>query len=198
MLHRMNAAIAFSVLLMCLLPASLLSQRIVITYYSQTGHTKAMAEAVAKGARSVQGTQIRLLAVDTTSSNDLLWADAIIVGSPVHGANVAAPVTEAMYHWPWPDKLKDKIGAAFVTGGGISAGEELAQLSIIHTLLVYNMIIVGGPTWDQAFGASAITGERPFLDEKNGGIVDPMFLAKGEALGRRVAEVAKGFSADKK
>lgn len=198
MLHRINAAMALSILLMCLLPASLLSQRIVITYYTQTGHTKAMAEAVAKGASNVQGTEIRLLAIDKTSSNDLLWADAIIVGSPVHGANVAAPITEAMYHWPWPDKLKDKIGAAFVTGGGISAGEELTQLSIIHTLLVYNMIIVGGPTWDQAFGASAITGERPFLDEKDEGIVDPKFLAKGEALGKRVAEVARRFTAPKK
>lgn len=198
MISKTKTAICYSTLLIFLLPPSLLGQRIVITYYTQTGHTKAMAEAVAKGAGSVQGTEVRLLRIEKTSSDDLLWANAIIVGSPVHGANVAAPIMESMYHWPWPGKLKDKIGAAFVTGGGISAGEELTQLSILHSLLIYNMIIVGGPTWDQAFGASAITGERPFLDEKDEGIVDPKFLAKGEALGKRVAEVAKRFTVEKK
>ncbi|MFH0988734.1 MAG: flavodoxin family protein [bacterium] len=166
------------------------SQNILVTYYSQTGNTKAMAESVAKGARSIKGADVRLLTIDSTKTDDLLWADAIIVGSPVHNANVAAPVVEAMSRWPWPSKLKDKIGAAFVSGGGISAGQELTQLNLLHTFLLFNMIVVGGPTWEQAFGAAAITDEKPFTDEQRRGVA-PSFLRKAEALGKRVAEVAK-------
>jgi len=132
------------------------------------------------------GTEVRLLAVDKATGEDLLWADAVIVGSPVHSANVAAPIHRFLSHMPWDQKMKDKIGAAFVTGGGISSGEELAQLSILHSMLIYNMIVVGGPTWNQAFGASGITEEEPFA-----GQTKPAFLAKGEALGKRVAEIAK-------
>ena len=54
--------------------------------------------------------------------------------------------------------MRDKVGAAFVTAGGISAGEEAVQLAILRAMLVYNMIVVGGADWTAAFGASAVTG----------------------------------------
>jgi hypothetical protein len=38
-----------------------------------------MAEAVAKGAKAASGGEVRLLSVDETSSDDLLWADAVMV-----------------------------------------------------------------------------------------------------------------------
>jgi len=139
------------------------------------------------------GTEVRLLAVDKATGEDLLWADAVIVGSPVHSANVAAPIHEFLSHMPWDQKMKDKIGAAFVTGGGISSGEELAQLSILHSMLIYNMVVVGGPTWNQAFGASGITEEEPFTGQTRS-----TFLAKGKALGKRVAEIAKRLKPPKK
>ncbi|MGB2868329.1 MAG: NAD(P)H-dependent oxidoreductase [Bacteroidota bacterium] len=158
--------------------------KILIVYYSQTGHTKAMAEAVARGAKTSSVT-VKTVAEATTA--DILSVDAIIVGTPVYNANVAPQVQEFINGWPFEGALlKDKIGAAFVTGGGISAGEELAQLNILHSMLVFGMIVVGGPEWTSAFGASAITGEPPF-DTKS---VDEKFLRKGEALGKRVAEVA--------
>jgi multimeric flavodoxin WrbA len=50
-----------------------------------------------------------------------------------------------MNRWPFEGTpLKDKIGAAFVSAGGISAGEELTQLSILHSMLIFGMIVVGG------------------------------------------------------
>ncbi|UCD39182.1 MAG: NAD(P)H-dependent oxidoreductase [Fidelibacterota bacterium] len=167
------------------------SQGVLIVYYSTAGHTAAMAEAVVKGARSVKGVTVKLLAVERASVDDVLAADAIILGSPVYNANVAPPMQQFINSWPFQGQpLRDKIGAAFVTGGGISAGEELTQLNILSSMLIFNMIVVGGPTWQGAFGASGITGELPFGNEQENGIVQPRFLAKGEALGRRVAELA--------
>ncbi|MEJ2538076.1 MAG: flavodoxin family protein [Calditrichia bacterium] len=181
------------------------STKVLIVYYSQQGHTEKMAQAVEKGAKSVEltvergaksveFTRVRLLSVQDAKNEDVLWADAIILGSPVYNANVAPPVQTFINRWPFQGApLKDKIGAAFVTAGGISAGEEFVQLNLLKSMLIFGMIIVGGPNWTQAFGASAVTEEEPFISEKSGEVAD-RFLIKGENLGRRVAEITSRWN----
>lgn len=165
--------------------------RILIAYYSREGHTRAMAEAVHRGAASVFGVQAVLRSVDSVAVSELLAADAIIVGSPVYNANVAPAVQEFINRWPFQGSpLKDKIGAAFTTGGGISAGEELVQVNLLHSMLIFGMIVVGGPHWQQPFGASAVTEEPPFEPKTSRPPVHRRFLQKGEALGKRVASLA--------
>ena len=164
------------------------TKNVLITYYSKTAHTQTLAEEVAKGAQSIPGVQVVLKSIDQTTTKDLLEADAIIIGSPVYNANLAPEVVQFMSTWPFEgNPLKDKIGAAFVTAGGISAGEELAQVNILHSMLIFGMIVVGGDNWTSAFGASAITNESIFKTEK----LDKLFLQKGFALGSRVATLAK-------
>jgi len=164
------------------------AQNILITYYSKTAHTQSLAEEVAKGASSIPGVQVVLKRIDQTTTKDLLAADAIILGSPVYNANLAPEVVQFMSTWPFEgNPLKDKIGAAFVTAGGISAGEELAQVSILQSMLVFGMVVVGGDDWTSAFGASAITNEGVFKTEN----LDKLFLQKGFSLGKRVARIAK-------
>jgi NAD(P)H dehydrogenase (quinone) len=183
--------IILAVVVILLLPYLCEGQNVLITYYSESGHTALMAKSVSEGVQSVPSVEVKLMPIEKTSTDDLRWADAIIVGSPVHSGNIAAAVQEFIRTWPFQEgDLKDKIGAVFVTGGGISAGEELAQMNLIHTMLVFNMIIVGGPTWDQPFGASAVTGEEPFASESEDVEIDPRFLKKGYALGERVAKIA--------
>jgi multimeric flavodoxin WrbA len=131
------------------------------------------------------------LSVDQVSHDDVTWADALIVGSPVHSANISVPIVGFLNSLPFDGQMHDKIGAAFVTAGGMSAGEETVQLAILRAMLVYNMIVVGGPTWTQAFGASAVTGEAPFADTAKTASIDSVFVAKASNLGARVAKVAK-------
>ena len=178
------------VILLCAIPEGVACQHILIVYYSGTGHTALLADAVATGARGVAGSDVRLLSVDSVSHDDVAWADALIVGSPVHAANISAPIVKFLASLPL-NEMHDKIGAAFVTAGGISAGEETVQLAILRAMLVYNMILVGGPTWTDAFGASAVTGEPPFADAAATAAIDSIFVAKGSRLGTRVAKVAK-------
>lgn len=180
----------YLVILPLAIPQGAAGQHILIVYYSQTGHTALLADAVAAGARGVKGSDVRLLPVDSVSHDDVAWADALIVGSPVHVANVSAPIVEFLDSLPM-NEMHNKIGAAFVTAGGISAGEETVQLAILRAMLVYNMILVGGPTWREAFGASAITMEPPFADTAATASIDSMFVAKGSRLGARVANVAR-------
>jgi NAD(P)H dehydrogenase (quinone) len=168
--------------------------RILVTYHSATGNTQAMAEAVADGARSVEGVDVVVRSVEQATTEDLLASDAIVVGSPVYNANVAPEVQRFINGWPFPGKpLADKIGAAFATGGGISAGEELVQLNILHSMLIFGMIVVGGPDWTQPFGASAVTEELA-LDAAGSPNRAPDFLQKGFALGKRVAELCRRIS----
>ena len=163
---------------------------VLIAYYSQTGHTRSMAEAVAQGARSVKNVNVKLLTVTDVTTEDLLKTDAVIVGSPVYNANVAPEVVSFMNRWPFDGSpMRDKIGAAFATGGGISAGEELTQVNLLHSMMVFGMIVVGGEDWKSAFGASAITDEKPFDQMAKGKDIAEEFQKKGEALGRRVAEL---------
>lgn len=170
---------------------------ILVAYYSVDGHTQAMAAAVARGAQSVNGARVKLLAVKDAKADDVLEADAIIVGSPVYNANIAPQVQEFINGWPFNDApLKDKLGAAFVTAGGLSAGEELAQMSILRSMLIFGMVVAGGPQWQSAFGASAIVAEDPSGQPsdkdraREAGFIEPYYLQKGEALGKRIAELA--------
>ena len=138
----------------------------------------------------VANVQVRVMTVNEVKKEDLLNADAIIVGSPVHNANAAPEVVKFIDSWPFEGApLFNKIGAAFVTAGGISSGEELTQMNILHSMLVYGMIVVGGADWSSAFGASAITGEKPFDGKEKNVVVADQFLKKGEGLGKRVAEL---------
>jgi NAD(P)H dehydrogenase (quinone) len=167
----------------CTLPAQC-TTNVLVTYYSVSGHTRAMADAVAAGARSVEGAVVALLPIDSTTTEHLLTADAVIVGSPVYNGNVAPEVLTFMNGWPFlGGEMRDKVGAAFVTAGGISAGEEAALLGILRAMLVQGMVVVGGSDWWSAFGASAVTEEEPFMPQD--GTVDPPFLAKARGLGRR-------------
>lgn len=173
-----------------LLPSAGAAQNVLVVYHSVTDHTRLMAEAVADGARGVPGADVRVVAVERAGAADLAWADAVVVGGPVRSGNVSPEVAAFLNTMPFDGSMKDKVGAAFTTGGGISAGEELAQVATLHAMLIYGMIVVGGPEWTGAFGASAVTGEAPFVDPPEGAQVAPAFLEKARGLGQRVAEVA--------
>ena len=158
---------------------------VLVTYHSGTGHTEKMARGVVEGAKSLAGTTVVVKQVEQVTAEDLFSADAIVLGSPVYWSNMAGPVKTFIDNWQfkfgvWPDlKLKNKVGAAFATGGQVSSGKELTMLSILAAMLGNQMIVISG---GGAFGASATTeGDSPGIDDKE--------LAAAKELGRRVAEV---------
>lgn len=80
-----------------------------------------------------------------------------------------------------------------MTAGGISVGEEVVPLSILRSMLIFGMVVVSGPEWISAFGASAVTDETSFAEASQDGHVAEQFLEKGRKLGQRVAELAGRF-----
>ena len=160
--------------------------KVLVTYHSLSGNTERMAEAVVDGVKSVSGTEALLKRVGRVTADDLFSADAVVVGSPVYWSNMSGEVKTFFDNWQFkfgvfPEfKMKNKIGAAFATGGQVSSGKEVTMLTILAAMLGNQMIVVSG---GGAFGASATTdGDSPGIDNKE--------LADARELGRRVAEVA--------
>lgn len=161
--------------------------KVLVAYYSMTGNTEKLARGVVEGAKSIPGTTVLLKRVEEVAAEDLFSSDAVVVGSPVYWSNMAGPVKTFFDNWQlkfgvFPEfKMKNKVGAAFATGGQISSGKEVTMLTILAAMLGNQMIVVSG---GGAFGASATTeGASPGIDEAE--------LADARALGKRVAEVAR-------
>ena len=162
------------------------SIKVLVAYHSLTGNTERMAKAVAEGAKGLSGTDVVMKRVEEVTADDLFSSDALVVGSPVYWSNMSGDVKTFFDNWQFkfgvfPEfKMKNKIGAAFATGGQVSSGKEVAMLTILAAMLGNQMIVVSG---GGAFGASATTeGDSPGIDNKE--------LADARSLGRRVAEVA--------
>jgi|SRR5208283_1321160 len=187
-----------------------------IVYHSGSGHTAKMAEAVAKGAGSVNGVKVNLLAiagkdiVEGRFKNDALLAqldasDAVIFGSPTYMGGpsgqfkcFADATGERWYKSVW----KDKVAAGFTVSSGPS-GDKLSTLHYFFTLAMqHGMVWVGLPELpmnDQGInrlssysGAMAQAGMEP-------PDVAPNQADKltGEALGRRVAQAAQRWHSGK-
>lgn len=157
---------------------------VLIVYYSLSGNTETMARGVAAGAEAVAGVEVVLKTVDQVTREDLEKADGIIIGSPTYYANMAAPVKQLIDDWYFQKiTLFDKVGGAFATGGGRTAGRETVVNSLLLAMLNNGMIVVG-PLYESwgTFGSSAITAPP---DEG----VGEDELDDARRLGKRVAEV---------
>ena len=166
--------------------------RVLIAFASDSGHTAALAREVAAGAATVAGACVWAADVAGLRPDVVAGADAIILGSPVHNSNPAARLLAWVEQWPFRDApLRDKVGAAFVTAGGISAGEELTQVALLHAMLEFGMVVAGGADWQAAFGAAAISGEAPLTASGVGEAAAQHFAAKARGLGARVATLAR-------
>ncbi|MDH4193210.1 MAG: flavodoxin family protein [Nitrospirota bacterium] len=162
------------------------SIQVLVAYHSLSGNTEEMAKSVVAGARSIPGTSVILFKVGDVTAEVLFGSDALVVGSPVYWSNMSGEVKAFFDRWQFefgvfPElKMRNKVGAAFATGGQISSGKELTMLTILAAMLGNRMIVVsdGG-----SFGASATTeGDSPGINDEE--------RAGAWALGKRVAEVA--------
>jgi len=117
--------------------------KILIIYQSKTGNTAAMAESVEQGVKR-EGVEVVRKKIEEASVDDLLEPQGIIIGSPTYFAATTAEikrfVDDSIKHYK---KLEGKVGAAFVSCGGIGGGAETAILDILRAFLVHGMIVPG-------------------------------------------------------
>jgi NAD(P)H dehydrogenase (quinone) len=155
--------------------------KVLVMYYSRTGNTKKLAEAIARGVEEVEAIQPVVKPISEVTKEDFLESDGIIAGSPVYFGTMAAQLKAIFDNFvEVRGQMSGKIGAAFATGGPHSGGKETTILSIIQAFLIYGMIVVGDPIDAGGHYGVTCTGE-PNVEAVKDGIM----------LGRRVALLVK-------
>ena len=167
--------------------------RVLVAYHSLHGNTETFAQYVAKGAKQVPGSVVTIKKVEQVTKEELRTADAIALGCPTYFANIPGKMKIVIddWNWKWKVDFTDKVGGAFSTGGGQTAGKEFVVVSLLLFML-NNRMVVAGPLYQDAegediwgeVGASAMTGPLdPGVSEKE--------LDAARRLGHRLATLAK-------
>lgn len=144
-----------------------------------------LAKAIADGVAEAPGTEAVVRHVTEATRQDLLDADALILGSPNWSG-----ITGRLKLWLdetgdlWEEgALAGKVGAAFTTAQGRHTGVEFTLLALLHWMLACGLVIVGLPWTDTMRTSGAYYGATaagPVRDEDR---------AQARALGKRVADL---------
>jgi NAD(P)H dehydrogenase (quinone) len=164
--------------------------KIKVVFYSMFGHIYKLAEAVAEGAREVEGAEVELLQVaelvpddvleksgakkareafdriPTAKPSDLEDADAIIFGTPTRFGNMCAQMRSFLDQtgelWA-KGRLIGKVGSVFSSTGTQHGGQETTLTSFHITLLHHGMVIVGLPYSEtRQMTLDEVTGGSPY------------------------------------
>src|ERR671914_598098 len=193
--------------------------RVLVVYYSATGHVHALAKAVAEGGEQV-GADVRLRHVEelapemlisqnqawgrhrsevsdepTASLGDIEWADGIAFGTPTRFGNVAAQlkmfVDQAGQLWE-EGKLINNVMTAFTSAQTDHGGQESTILALANTFFHWGAIVLPlGYTVHEVFAAGGNQYCASFTSGIRVGPPDPETMAVAVAQGRRLARVAQ-------
>ncbi|HKI61034.1 MAG TPA: flavodoxin domain-containing protein [Mariprofundaceae bacterium] len=173
---------------------------ILIAYHSDYGNTKKMAEAIAAGIKAGNpSAQTLLKLAEQTSHEDLIDADVIFFGTPVHMGAMAWPmkklIDEAGKLW-MEGALEGKVGGVFVSGGGFGnagGGVESTMISLHAHFLEQGMIVIGFPKHLPGYadgglhwGAYGRSGNHEGMPS----VVSDAALVAARSYGAHVVEVA--------
>lgn len=120
----------------------------LVVYYSKSGNTQKMAEIIAKSMND-NNLQTDCKTVEKTTVDDLLAADAIVIGSPTYYGQMAAPIMQLLTESVSKHgRLAGKIGGAFSSAANIGGGNETTIMGILEAMLIHGMIVPGEPMGD--------------------------------------------------
>lgn len=197
--------------------------KLLVLYYSMYGHVETMTQAVAEGARTVEGVEVTIKRVPELLSDDKLKQvggkanqvapvadpkeltdyDAIIFGTPTRFGNMAAQMRNFL----------DQTGGMWVKGGlvgkvasvftstGTGGGNESTIISFLPTLLHHGMIYVGLPySCPELADISEVKGGSPWGAATIAGAdgsrqPSAKELAQARFQGRHVAQIAAKLTA---
>lgn len=191
--------------------------RVAVIHYSATGTVHALAEAVAEGARE-QGADVRLLKVaelapaaavaanpawaahsaatadlPVATSDDIVWADAVVFGSPTRFGNVSSQLKQFLDSLGglWAQGLlADRVYSGFTASSTAHGGQESTLLALYNSIHHFGGFIVSPGYTDplkfadgNPYGTSHVTGQDHLP-------VDDTTRAAAAFQGRRVAAIA--------
>lgn len=99
-------------------------RRLLIVFHSQSGSAQRMAEAVVRGARRADGVEVRDVRALDGTLDDLLWAEAVIFGTPENFGYMSGALKDFFDRtfYPAQGKVSQLPYALFVKAGNDGAG----------------------------------------------------------------------------
>jgi NAD(P)H dehydrogenase (quinone) len=193
-----------------------IAPKVAVVYYSSTGTVHQLAENVALGARE-EGAEVRLLRVPelapaeaiaanpawgahvaatqdvpVATADDILWADAVIFGSPTRFGNVASQLKQFLdtLGGQWAQGLlADKVYSGFTATSTAHGGQESTLLALYNTVHHFGGFVVAPGYTDpikfadgNPYGTSHVAGQGDIP-------VDNTARAAAAYQGKRVAAV---------
>lgn len=115
-------------------------KHLLIVFHSQSGTTTRMAEAVVLGAKNdaVEGVTVRVKSALEANSDDLLWADAFILGTPENFGYMSGAMKVFLdrVYYDCEGKINGKAFALFVRAGNDGSGAISSVRRILSGLAV--------------------------------------------------------------
>ncbi|GLF91212.1 hypothetical protein Saga11_24710 [Bacillus safensis] len=171
--------------------------KIYVVYDSEGDHTKALAEAIARGAGETEQAEVFIDHVKDADIRKLDQMDAIIWGCPGHFGTISSGlktwIDRLGYLWA-EGKLIDKIGAVFCTTATTHGGLEMTMHNLITPMFHQGMLVVGLPgnvPENALYGSYYGAGVTCPIDSDE--LISTEGIELGKALGRRVASVTASF-----
>ena len=182
-----------------------------IVYFTGYGHTAKQAEAVHKGAASVQGNEASLILINKEGDiSEKDWdalnaAHAVIFGSPTYMGGPAwqfKKFADASSK-PWFTQLwKDKVAAGFTNSASMN-GDKGSTINYFFTLAMQHSMLWTGTGLMPANAKASVRNDINWLGGMSGALAQspsdasaeegplPGDLETATLLGIRVAELAK-------
>lgn len=102
------------------------SKHLLLVFYSQSGHTEAMAQAVIRGAsdKNIEHVELRTRSALEADVDDVKWADAIILGTPENFGYMSGAMKYFFdrIYYPCLDETQGLPCALFIRAGNDGRG----------------------------------------------------------------------------
>ncbi|GGZ23453.1 NAD(P)H:quinone oxidoreductase [Streptomyces nitrosporeus] len=198
------------------------SVNVAVVYYSSTGTVSTLAKAIAEDAGRA-GAQVRLrkaaelapqAAIDSNpawaahakatadiqevSPDDMVWADAVIFGTPTRYGNVTAQLKQFLdtLGGLWQaGQLADKVYSGFTASSTAHGGQESTLLALYNTVYHFGGILVPPGYTDPSkfadgnpYGTSHVSGQGDLP-------VDEVALTAARVQAERVVKFTRALKA---
>ena len=103
--------------------------KVLITFYSRTGNTAKIAEAIAEGVWT-EGVDVALKTADKVDVSEILTADVVAVGSPISWGPSMVGLVKDLFERIYvqaKDKIVGKPYVCFVSCGNLENGEKALE-----------------------------------------------------------------------
>lgn len=159
--------------------------KMTVFYYSKTGNTAKMAQAIADGMQTVDGVEAKTFSIDSVDEAWVKESTCVVVGTPIYMAGICADIKVWLERSAGKLGLAGKLGGAFATANYVHGGGELGLRTILDHMLVYGMLTYSGG----GSGGVPVIHLGPVAIGDNLDAYTDTFVTYGKRMASKAAEI---------